>query len=320
MGLIHRLMSMPELAERPPVLVDVGASGRIHPGWRPIARYSVCVAFDPDAREMTHARSAASGFRKLHVIPAIVSDTSKGDLDFHLTRSPYCSSTLKPDTEGLKRWSFAPLFEVERTVRLPAVTLPEALQDLGLDRVDWFKCDSQGLDLRLFLSLGPAVISRVLAAEFEPGFIDAYVGDDRLPAMLDRLGELGFWLHRMEVKGDRRIDQADLAGLPGWQRRWIHVLLPMTPGWTELCFFNGAGDPGAFSRREWILAWVIATLNRQHGFGLHLARTARERLADPLFDVLSRRSRGMIARQALRLPGHIAAMLARLAIRAIRGS
>jgi hypothetical protein len=45
-------MSRAEFAAEPAILFEVGASGGLNPAWSKLAKYSVCVAFDPDDREM----------------------------------------------------------------------------------------------------------------------------------------------------------------------------------------------------------------------------------------------------------------------------
>ena len=97
---------------------------------------------------------------KCHVVPAAAVPDDTAEADFHLTRSPYCSSLLRPDAAALGDWDFARLFDVERTVRVPCVSLSKAVRDVGVTRVDWFKTDSQGIDLRLFQSLGEEQCSR----------------------------------------------------------------------------------------------------------------------------------------------------------------
>ena len=53
-----------------------------------------------------------------------------------------------------------------------------ALSKAGVDYVDWYKSDSQGTDMSIFDSLPKNISNKILAAEFEPGIIDAYQGED----------------------------------------------------------------------------------------------------------------------------------------------
>ena len=149
--------------------------------------------------------------------PAAAVPDDTAEADFHLTRSPYCSSLLRPDAAALGDWDFARLFDVERTVRVPCVSLSKALRDVGVTRVDWFKTDSQGIDLRLFQSLGEEICSRVLAVEFEPGIIDAYEGEDKMAAVLTamdraRVLALGPEVEWYAANGARRCGSPGGAG------------------------------------------------------------------------------------------------------------
>ncbi len=53
-----------------------------------------------------------------------------------------------------------------------------------MDYIDGYKTDSQGTDLRIFNSLPKEIINKILLAEFEPGIIDAYQGEDKLHHLL----------------------------------------------------------------------------------------------------------------------------------------
>ena len=178
MSLIDEVLARPELVERPPVLVDVGASGEIHRDWAKLAPYALCIAFEPDARELGWVEKQGLGYRRLVVYRAVLTDRETESAEFHLTRSPYCSSTLRPLGDRLAPWSFHALFEVTETTLLSAVTLARVLAEQKVERVDWFKTDSQGTDLRLFRSLGEERLVRVLAAQFEPGILAAYEHED----------------------------------------------------------------------------------------------------------------------------------------------
>jgi hypothetical protein len=135
-SVVDKILQLPELEAAPPVLVDVGAAQGIHPPWRRLAKYSVCVAFEADERELESVTSEATDFRHLTTYNAIAAERSSPAEPFHLTASPFCSSRLKPRLDALGRYAFAPLFEVKQTVELRALGLSEALAKLGLERVD----------------------------------------------------------------------------------------------------------------------------------------------------------------------------------------
>jgi FkbM family methyltransferase len=312
---VDRVLSRPEFQAEPPVLVEIGASGGTHPAWQALARYSIGIAFDPDSRQMQVVHDESSGYRKLHIFPAAAVPDETLEADFHLTRSPYCSSLLRPDGAALADWDFARLFDVERSVRVPCVNISKALREAGVMRVDWFKTDSQGTDLRLFQSLGEAVCLRTLAVEFEPGIIDAYEGEDKLSAVLAAMDRGEFWLSDLTLRGTLRMSPEDAARFAGQDTTRLADVLPTAPGWGEMRYLNTFRGAGPFSKRDWLLGWVIACLNEQFGFALDLCRRAAVAVPDPVFGTLEAETERMIQQK---LSSGRAAALVRGSIRGMR--
>ncbi len=285
MSLVDRILEQPELKAEPPVLVDIGAAQGLHPKWRQIARYSICIAFEADERELGSVTSEAAEFRRLTTYNAIAAERPADSAPFYLTASPFCSSTLQPKTETLRRYAFAPLFEVERTVELRVLDVPGALADLGLERIDWFKADSQGTDLRLFRSLGP-LADTVLVAEFEPGIIDAYEGEDKLVDVLGELAERGFWMSDLRVRGSTRIDSDLAARLLGERARsYLDVCHRQAPGWAEVDYFSDFEDESRFGKRELLLGCAFGLARGQHAFAVELAERGRTRFGGPFEEI-----------------------------------
>jgi hypothetical protein len=273
------------LVDKPPVLVDIGASTALPPQWREIAAYSICIAFDPDRRQMEYIENER-GFKKLYIFPAIVHESINGQADFFLTASPECSSTLPPRHAELNEYLFASLFKLEKQAKLAAVTLPAILKELNLDYIDWFKTDSQGTDLRLFKSIPETVRRRTLAAEFEPGIIDAYHGEDKLWALLSFMEQEPFWCSSLKLLGSRRMSP-EIADryFSGLRRRLLHTVLQPAPGWAEVTFLNNlsGGDLGI---REYLLGWVFAAGMKQYGAALKIAESGFALYNDALFKEL----------------------------------
>lgn len=284
--MIDHLLARPEFQTHPPVLVDVGASGRIHGPWRRLAKYAVCLAFDADDRDFGYVTDESGKYRKLYVYKCIVSDKAAERSDFYLTRSPHCSSLLEPDLSEVKHTAWGERFEVEKVVQLRTVDLASVLEELKLDYVDWFKTDSQGLDLRLFRNLGEARQQRVLCAEFEPGLMSVYHGEDKLHAVLRFMDEAKtHWLADFRVRGSQRLSPATLRQLSGnrFVQKLLHFSQKTSPGWGELVYLNTFELPN-LTPRDHLLGFVVAILNGQHGFALELARQGTARFPeDPDF-------------------------------------
>lgn len=304
MNMIDEVLERPEFKDNPPVLVDIGASGAIHREWKAIARHSIGIAFDADDREMDYIVHESSAFRKLLVYKRVVIDhKTPGDESFFLTRSPYCSSLLEPDNESLKNWAFGELFEVERKVTLKAVVLPDVLREHSIRQIDWFKTDSQGIDQRLFESLGPELLRRVLVADFEPGIIDVYKNEDKLWSLMRAMDRYPFWMSDFGLHGSQRIDRS-LADhkLSRLERRFVHLLIRASPGWGEVSYMNSFQEEAHMGIREYLLAWVFAAIKRQDGFALELAGKGAGRFNDPMFARLEKQSLSRIKRGLLKLP------------------
>jgi hypothetical protein len=316
-ALLARIFQHASLRDDPPVLVDVGASGALPSQWRAIAPYSVCVAFDADTRDFQVSQSATRGYRKLYTLNRLLAARPAEEVEFFLTRSPHCSSSLRPDNAALEPWAFRSLFEVERAVTLPAADLQGALGAVGVERVDWYKTDSQGTDLRIFCALPAALIDRVLVAEFEPGIIDAYVGEDKLHALMAYMDQRPFWVTDMKIKGSQRIAQDDLAQLGALRQRDIGLFLKTAPGWCEIAYINTFAGPG-MGLREHLLGWVFSSIKGEHGFALHLAQRGRRDFEDPIFGELAAASRKSFSPSYLRLLMAAGKKIGRAARAAIR--
>ena len=187
-----------------PVLVDIGASDAPPKIWESIAQHSIYVGFDPDLREIYEVPESCF-YKAIIVNEAITSHKESNEVLFYLTRSPFCSSTLKPDSESLSNFLFSDLFVVEREVRVRATTLDSVIERLSLPCVDWLKTDSQGTDLRIFNNLRDDIRSRVLAIDIEPGLIDAYIGEDLFVDAHRDLTQNGFWLSTLNIDGAVRM-------------------------------------------------------------------------------------------------------------------
>jgi hypothetical protein len=316
-ALLALIFQHPALRDKPPVLVDVGASGALPPQWKLLARYAIGVAFDADTRDFTVTEGATNGYRKLYSINRLLAAKPADALAFYLTRSPHCSSSLPPDNAALAPWAFRELFELEKVVTMPAATLSDALAAVGLDYVDWFKTDSQGTDLRIFNSLPPPTLERVLVAEFEPGIIDAYRGEDKLHALMAYMDVKPFWVTEMNIKGSQRIGQDELAQLGRLQKRYLGSFLKTAPGWCEIAYINTfAGS--LMGVREHLLGWAFSSIKGEHGFAWQLAHRGRNQFGDPLFDRLAAASRKSLSSGYLPLAMRAGARLAQVARRALQ--
>ena len=287
--LISRVLTSEPFRDRPPVCVDVGASGELPGDWKLLAPHSVCVAFDADSRDFQVEDSAGGEWKRLVKLNRLVAEQAAESVDFYLTRSPHCSSRLRPDNSALQPWAFSDLFEVERKVSLPSISLSQALNDLGISRIDWFKTDSQGTDLRILASLPDDVIDSMIVADFEPGILDAYQGEDKLFSLMAFMSTRPFFVSDLDVKGTQRIGRSALSSLGRSDRRFIGFLLKKSPGWAEISYLNTFEGTG-HSKRDLLLGWVGSSIKGQHGHALAIADKGMSEQGDPLFEECRRAS------------------------------
>ena len=272
-----------------PVLMDVGASGDSPAIWKDVAARSIYVGFDPDLREMKV--EAGSGYLKAVIINEAVAGEGAGkSVEFVLTASPFCSSTLEPDLESVANYIIAPHFDVERRSTVPVTTLSAALDQLNLTAAHWVKIDTQGTDLRVLRGLGEK-LDDLLAADVELSLIDLYHGEDLFVDVHREMLRSGFWLADMNVCGAVRIRRENSAMLEkmGFHSSALRSAIRQSPGWCEVRYLrtvsalrNRLSGPGDYG-----LLWVFAMIDRQTGFALDLAVDYRERFGeDPLFSLM----------------------------------
>ncbi len=301
MNLIEEVLNLNEIQNDPPVLVDIGASGLIHKAWKHLAKHSICIAFDADTRELEFVEKDTSSYKKLYVINRIVSDKEIEEADFYLTESPYCSSLLVPDTESLSDWSDSEKFKVVDKTRLKTTTIYKILNQLNITKIDWYKSDSQGTDLRIYRSIDKVLRDKMIVAEFEPGFIDAYIGEDKLIKLISFMEDENFWISGMTVKGMQRITADQLNSISGkkWMKNLIKYSLPTSPGWAEITYLNDFSN--SFTLRELLLGWVFATELEQHGFASLIAEKGIEQSDYKIFNRMKSYSDKKMLRNVFRL-------------------
>lgn len=287
MNIINEILTSKEFKEDPPVLLDIGSSGHLVENWKDIAKYSICIAFDADKRDIEYIVEENKKYKKLYLYNCIATDKENGKSNFFLTKSPYCSSSLEPDTKALSDYAFCDLFTIKKKVSLKAINLKTILKNLRIKRIDWFKTDSQGTDLRLFNSLDNSLRKKVLIADFEPGIIDAYKGEDKLANLFLYMDRLPFWVSSMNIASSprsnldilsKKISKIEIDALTRCSK--------LAPHCAEITYMNSFNDKIKFSKRDYLLMWIFATLNKQYSFALEVAIKGNEKFNDNVFTKL----------------------------------
>jgi len=274
-SVISEVLRHPAFHAHPPVLVDVGASEAPPANWRSLAGQSIYLGFDPDSRELRE-NSGEYFSKALIVDEAVTAAPGANRTKFFLTHSPYCSSTLRPNQEGLQPYLFSDLFAVEREVEVSATTLNSVIERLGLPGIDWLKLDTQGIDLQLYQSVVDERRAHVLAVDVEPGLIDAYHGEDLFVDTHAALVREGFWLSDLRVAGAVRMRRATLAEAikrqPMLEEARLAATLKSAPGWCEARYLRSLESLARHNagERDYLLLWVFALIDGHTGFAFEL--------------------------------------------------
>lgn len=258
-----------------PILVDVGSSGGTPRIWQPIRAYSTYIGFDGDTREIHHPQE--DEFRHARFVHEVITENGAGEVTFFLTRSPYCSSTLRPNPTVTDNFLSADSFVVEREQTMRASNLNDVIARLQLDRIDWMKIDTQGTDLRIYNSLRTELRDRMLAIDIEPGLRGAYVGEDLFSNVHNKLTADGFWLSNLKVCGLVRMRKTSMDALvaqkPGMAGDALTKFVRPTPGWTECRYLRSLESLAKVGsiQRDYVLLWIFAAIDKQFGFCLDMA-------------------------------------------------
>ena len=150
------------------IIVDIGASGGIHPRWKNLALHFIGILFEPDSREYSTLKENSES--NLIVLNSALSDSRK-EVEFNLCKKQTVSSVYKPNFNFLDKFTNSERFKVEKNIKLNADTLGNQLKINNINEVDFIKIDTQGYGLpilRGYANNFDSVIGLEIEVEFEP--------------------------------------------------------------------------------------------------------------------------------------------------------
>lgn len=207
MNNVNRLINFLESIDTCLVLADIGASGErweIYEQLKPIANL---LQFDPDKRDIREVSCNLNSKRKIVTLNRAVVEAEVEEVDFYLTRFPYCSSTLEPDFEKLKHYPYAEWFEIEKIQKVPAITINKAIEQTSFNHVDWIKIDTQGTEFRILKSISCPILDQLLVCDIEASLYPHYIGADTLPPIHQMMIDNDFWIVEMRPHWNTRISK-----------------------------------------------------------------------------------------------------------------
>lgn len=154
-------------------------------------------AFEPDLRAAARMMGRAPNFT---VIPVAVAERD-GFAKFHLNTYDQASSLLPMNEEARGSWEPLQALAIESTVIVPTIRLDTFMELLGIDRVDFLKVDTQGMDLAVVRSAGQRLRDCAkITLEVELGQLRLYSGSPPKDEVVSFMHEAGFRLVSAEAQ------------------------------------------------------------------------------------------------------------------------
>lgn len=258
-------------------LLDLGASGGSYEGFLPVRGISTLIEVDADERDFGQATNAMSISKPQKIITrkAVIGSDTDDTVSIYLTEDPHCSSTLEPDMDKLRNFSYADLFRVSRRVYVPATSLSRLSNDLRCT-FDWIKIDTQGSELDILQNMSPALLQDLLCCDAEVSFYAHYKGARALPEFHAFMLAAGFQVAKIvRVQSRVRMRASDLAemeraGVPA--SRWARW-----PTSLEMRYIRSVSHdahPVDLDRLKKI--WLIAYATDNQAYCVFLANRIRE--------------------------------------------
>ena len=173
-------------------IVDIGASGSIHPRW---TKYNsnglMAVLFEPDQREFEKLKSVSPD--NYIVSNSALSDFS-GEMDFNLCKKQEASSVYLPNFGFLEKFPDSDRFEVLKTIKIITDTLDNQLRKNRILDIDFIKIDAQGHELPI-LRGAASVLTNVIGLELEVEFVQIYKNQPLFTEVNDFVTNSGFELY-----------------------------------------------------------------------------------------------------------------------------
>jgi FkbM family methyltransferase len=183
------LRHLPKIEYR--TVIDAGANrGAFTSAFLELHRPARLVLVEPIPELAKKLRQTFNGRSGISVVAAALAEKN-GDADFEINFSKASSSLLRIDPRNTE-W-FGRNLEIERTIRVPIVTLVQLMADQQLETIDLLKLDLQGGE-RLALMGGEGVLDRVHVIYTEVFFERLYAGAWLFWDMNDFLSTRGFKL------------------------------------------------------------------------------------------------------------------------------
>ena len=243
-------------------MLDLGSGGGLDAKWAGLSSVCNLVGFDPNEQECRRMEQAPHALRSARYLPYAVGERD-GTQTLYLTRSPWCSSLLKPRPDWLARLEFGHLFEVvgKEEVNVVSLATVKEVQERDFDVV---KVDVQGMELPILRNSG-RVLEQAFAVETETGFVQNYEGETTFGEIDVFMRSQGFRLFDLTTHRQPRRNQA------GRSFRSTQQLIVAEAIWLKDYIQCAQEGHKGLTRKKCLAALAICAALRTYDFGLELA-------------------------------------------------
>ncbi|HJX13200.1 MAG TPA: FkbM family methyltransferase [Dehalococcoidales bacterium] len=179
-------------ADRPMVIVDIGARRGFEPHWSVYGDQARLIGFEADAEECHRLNREAAGSGRRYFPVALHRD--RGKRPFYITAQPSSSGFYPANMKFASRLPDEVNLTIVRTIELDTVDLDSFAAENSIGAIDFIKLDTEGCELDILRGAGES-LRTTLGLSIEVEFLPLHEGQPLFSDVDAFLRPLGFMLY-----------------------------------------------------------------------------------------------------------------------------